>query len=155
MLRYDIVRADPTHHPMIYSSYLHGVRAVIDENLVPSGRLFAAQHSRAEAWLAVDAPCSVLVAVAADDADAVIGWACAELPATLNYVYTKRLYRRQGVARALVNALLYANPERTPAIVEFGSIGPGAAHVVRMLAAVGVAGAVRVVDAVVPLLAGR
>lgn len=57
-----------------------------------------------------------LVAVAADDADHILGWLCYRDARTVAYVHVKRWFRGRGVARALAAAagLELGRPLTTP-----------------------------------------
>lgn len=54
--------------------------------------------------------CPILVACMPEEPDVIVGWVCGELhstgPSVLHYTYTKGVYRKHGVAKSLVGALL-------------------------------------------------
>jgi GNAT superfamily N-acetyltransferase len=99
-------------HPSIFSDWLRSGRKARAFVGITSQVYFFWQHLVVERLLDPDAQCVWLVACAADDPTKIYGWLCGSRAdslagdqAILHYVYVKKLYRRLGIARRLVEAL--------------------------------------------------
>lgn len=85
--------------PLIYDSWIH--------SCLPSQRRDWGNNAfklRRRIDALIRRGSEVKVAIFPEDGDVILGWACAEPPSVLHYVYVKEVYRRQGVAATLLAA---------------------------------------------------
>lgn len=93
--------------PFIFSSWLQSFRdGNEDARAMNKDAYFAGQHIViADIMQRPNSKC--LVACALDHGPQIFGWACGDIAiAALHYVYVKQPYRRMGIAKTLVGALL-------------------------------------------------
>lgn len=115
----DLVRLRPMREAdlnFIRSSWLRSNARTIPDGLVGRDAYFALHWEVAMALL--DRPRTrCVMAVSRDDEDHLVGWACGEaaeesrpVRGLVHYAYVKKPFRRNGVARALVEEVLRAGP---------------------------------------------
>jgi GNAT superfamily N-acetyltransferase len=99
-------------HNSIFSDWLRSGRKCKATAGVASQIYFFWQHLTIERLLDPEAKCTWLVACSVEDPTKIYGWVCGQRAdsivgdqAIAHYVYVKRLYRRLGIARRLLNAL--------------------------------------------------
>ena len=88
--------------PFIFSSWTRGAYEIARTQLIPRERFIPHQLEHVDRCLA---RASTLVAVHPDDPNAVIGYLCHELvkgALVVHWAYTKRLFRRRGIGRLLL-----------------------------------------------------
>lgn len=99
-------------HNSIFSDWLRSGRKGLAVRGVASQIYFFWQHLTIERLLDPENRCTWLVACSTDDPTKIYGWVCGQRAdsivgdqAIAHYVYVKRLYRRLGIARKLLDAL--------------------------------------------------
>lgn len=92
--------------PLVYHSWLHTLREASPWDVLSRTVYFRGQHAVIENILA---RAGLVVAALEDDPDQILGYAVAE-PGVLHWVYVKSLFRRYGVARALLAELDLPSP---------------------------------------------
>lgn len=105
-------------HASIYSDWLRSARQARAYQGISSTVYFFWMHVLIEQLLEDPHTCTWLVACAADDPTKIYGWLCGQRATTtaagdqaiVHYVYTKRLYRRVGVATALLKSFVGTAP---------------------------------------------
>ena len=103
-LEFAIVPATDAHWNCVLKSWLRGY----EQTCRSEYKYYERKHNEIHAYRERGA--DFLVAVPPDDNDLISGWGCGERP-VIHFVYVKPPYRGQGVARALVGALLSPKAE--------------------------------------------
>ncbi len=103
LYRYRLAGADDL--PFIMRSWLESYgRGSPHTVLIPKPMFFAGHRKVVEALLR-DPSCQTWVACDAEDPSILLGFISGEPPTHAHYVYVKRAFRRQGIARGLADAL--------------------------------------------------
>lgn len=117
-LEFTITRAADAHWNCILKSWLRAYeqtwrdknqwwnKSVNKAQELLGTKYYASKHDEVTSYRERGA--DFYVATPPDDLDLIIGWACGEAP-VVHFVYVKPPYRGQGVARALVGAILSPN----------------------------------------------
>ena len=95
-----IREAKATDEPFIYATWLKSYRTSEFARHQPNDSYYAHQHDLIENLMQGN---QVNVAVIDESPDVVLGWACGR-DGILQYAYTKKAFRRLGIARKLTHS---------------------------------------------------
>lgn len=105
LLHIDIREARPEDEAVIFSTWLKSFRYGEDPKTPCEDAIFFGYHRPLILRIIERAGTQVAVATLPDDTKTVLGWAVAEPPSVLHYVYVKAPFRRLRVASRLLGRL--------------------------------------------------